>query len=1589
MQAPANQAQQSTRVRLRIKSIDIDVQSRTKYPINLKLLSSGVKQYTTQAIGGDQALCWEGLNPIDADANGSLEIRVYELHWHGKKRKPIGSVSLPVSEVTNAQASITAHDTSASPSFSVTVALDSTADNYRAAQKSQEGASTAVDTSPNVLKSMERTRDAVEVLLAVAGNLAELNPIATVVVGLCKQAWETLKQQEKCDEMVAKLVTEMGDVLPYVAGVKNHAKIAKLQDTVKDLLQLVEKASQFVIDYTTDGAVARATRAFVSSSAQGQVDEFVAEFARLKENFRTGMEAQLVQRVEKLLDDADRALLEKLIVPGAEYDPSRCCLEGTRTEVLQDIHDWTLSATGFPALFWLYGPAGCGKSSIATSMSKSLHDAGSLAGSFFCKRDNEHLHKSENVISHLAASLAYKCPAYGKKLVKVLRDDPEPAHSAAVTTRFSGLIAGPLEALSHWEFNFKTLIIVVDAIDESGTAASRAELASCLLELSQLASWLKVLVTSRPNNEIRTLLGPGQAPIQRRDLFRENETSVSRDIFAYTRSRISAIPPEAAGRPQWPDDSDIRRLSEGANGLFIWAYTACNLIQQSPDPGATLDEVLAGHRSQNAKTALNAIYETALTEGLKNTSGGAKVVQLCVGAIILTGTRRPLPDSALAAMLSKRIKPHELSWVINRLGSVLYRDDLSTVRALHHSFSDYMMDEDCPEQYRIDLEVQNADLAASCLEVMLQGLRFNICGLEDSCIMNRDVVDLQTRIETNIRAELIYCCLYWTSHLVALPFAVVSSRTIELLDALLCGQHLLYWVEVLSLTDELHATMWAMDQLISWIDDNRSKYTTIAADVYRFVSATYVAISSSTPHLYVSALPFGAANYKTVKALKSYFPNTLSVTSGMNLWNVPCLRVIHAGGALNSISVSPDGRRFVSGSSDNTVRLWDAQTGAALLHPVRGHSNWVMSVAFSSDNRRIVSGSSDNTVRTWDARTGAALLHLPRGHSNWVMSVVFSPDSRRIASGSSDCTVRIWDAQTGTASLGPLRGHSSSVRSIAFSPDDQHIVSGSEDKTVRIWDAHTGAAFLHPLRGHSGSVISVAFSSDSRRIASGSSDNTVRIWDAQTGTALLNPLRGHSDRVMSVAFSPDSQRIVSGSSDKTVRIWDSQTGAALLYPLRGHSGSVRSVAFLADGRRIVSGSSDNTLRIWDAQIDTTLLNPLQGHSDRVMSVAFSSDGRRIASGSDDTTVRTWDAHTGAALLYPLRGHSNWVRSVAFSSDGRRIVSGSWDNTLRIWDARTGAALLHPLRGHSNWVMSVAFSSDSQRIISGSADKTVRIWDAQTGAAFLNPLQGHSDRVMSVAFSSDDRRIVSGSSDNTVRIWDAHAGTALLGPFRGHSGPVRSVAFSSDGQRIVSGSSDETVRIWDAHTGVALLHPLKGHSDSVMSVTFSPDGRGIASGSSDKTVRIWDVQTGAALLHPLQGHSDSVWSVAFSSDSKHIVSGSSDNTVRIWDLSTLFSAFDICGPFQNSSRVASGELSQLLREDWVCNPSGERVFWLPAAYQREYIDHSLFAISTELKDHPVAFDLSKLKVGKDWVDVIGSTAAARPHTPGPLDRSRSI
>jgi WD40 repeat protein/energy-coupling factor transporter ATP-binding protein EcfA2 len=596
---------------------------------------------------------------------------------------------------------------------------------------------------------------------------------------------------------------------------------------------------------------------------------------------------------------------------------------------------------------------------------------------------------------------------------------------------------------------------------------------------------------------------------------------------------------------------------------------------------------------------------------------------------------------------------------------------------------------------------------------------------------------------------------------------------------------------------------------------------------------------------------------------------------------------------VNSVAFSSDGKHLATASADGTAKVWDAETGEALM-TLTGHGDAVNSVAFSPDGKRLATGSDDKTAKIWDAQTGKELMTLS-GHHDKVEEVAFSPDGKRLATGSDDKLAKIWDAQTGKL-LMTLSGHTSSVNSVAFSSDGKRVATGSDDSNVKIWDAQTGKDLM-TLRGHGLPVNSVAFSPDGKRLATGSDDKLAKIWDTQTGK-VLSTLSGHQAAVNSVAFSPDGGRLATCSNDRTAQIWDLlETGKAATI-LRGHTSAVNSVAFSPDGRRLATASYDKTAKIWDALPGGTEAMTLRD-DEWVTSVAFSPDGKLLATGSDDNTAKIWDA-TDGKLLKTLKGHKNWVFSVAFSPDSKRLATASYDKTAMIWDAETGQPLL-TLSGHTGEVTSVAFSPDGKRLATASADKTVRIWDAATGKA-LRILDGHGARVRSVTFSPDGTRLAigTGSDDKTAKIWDARTGQVLT-TLSGHKNTVYSIAFSPDGKRVATASADGTAKIWDATDG-KLLKTLPGHESTIYSVAFSPDGKLVATGSDDYTSKLWDAETGKELM-TLRGHTGEVRSVAFSPDGKFLATASGDKSVQLYFVDT-----------QDLLRFAHSRVTRVLTED---------------------------------------------------------------------------
>jgi WD40 repeat protein len=289
------------------------------------------------------------------------------------------------------------------------------------------------------------------------------------------------------------------------------------------------------------------------------------------------------------------------------------------------------------------------------------------------------------------------------------------------------------------------------------------------------------------------------------------------------------------------------------------------------------------------------------------------------------------------------------------------------------------------------------------------------------------------------------------------------------------------------------------------------------------------------------------------------------------------------------------------------------------LHTLTGHSRWVIAVALSPDGTHLASGGLDDTIRVWNAQTGE-LLQVLTGHRKAINSLAYSPDGQWLISSSDDHTMRLWGARTGTFQR-EFTGHTRDVNAIAIHGDGTLLVSGSEDRSVRIWNLHTGEV-LRVLSGLGmGMVRSVAISADAQRVASGGFDHQVKLWDLNTGAPTRPFIKGHFNTVNALVISPNGKTLVSASKDKTIKVWNLLTGEATRV-LTEHGDAVNALAISPDGELLVSGSSDKTVRLWNLN-SGKLMRTLTEHTNAVNTVAISRDNRLVVSGSSDNLVKVW------------------------------------------------------------------------------------------------------------------------------------------------------------------------------------------------------------------------------------------------------------------------------------------------------------------------------------------------------------------------------
>jgi thiol-disulfide isomerase/thioredoxin/DNA-binding beta-propeller fold protein YncE len=269
----------------------------------------------------------------------------------------------------------------------------------------------------------------------------------------------------------------------------------------------------------------------------------------------------------------------------------------------------------------------------------------------------------------------------------------------------------------------------------------------------------------------------------------------------------------------------------------------------------------------------------------------------------------------------------------------------------------------------------------------------------------------------------------------------------------------------------------------------------------------------------------------------------------------------------------PGGKQLLSWySAERNLYLWDVATGQ-VIRKFEGPATGPVSVAVSPDGKHFLAGGNDNTIHLYDIDTGKELAGLS-GHND-KCSGVFSPDGKRVLTYSPDKTLRLWDVDGGKL-LHELEGHTDACTGI-FAPDGKLVLSYGADKTVRLWDVATGKQ-VRSFEGPTDEVTFATFLPGGEKIVAWGKDRTVRVWEAATGNVVNQFELGEKiNNWPNVALTPDGRRLLTGD-DRTVYVLDLATGKEIRR--FEDATNAKGFSFSPDGRYAAGASFRAGVYLW-------------------------------------------------------------------------------------------------------------------------------------------------------------------------------------------------------------------------------------------------------------------------------------------------------------------------------------------------------------------------------------------------------------------------
>ena len=455
-------------------------------------------------------------------------------------------------------------------------------------------------------------------------------------------------------------------------------------------------------------------------------------------------------------------------------------------------------------------------------------------------------------------------------------------------------------------------------------------------------------------------------------------------------------------------------------------------------------------------------------------------------------------------------------------------------------------------------------------------------------------------------------------------------------------------------------------------------------------------------------------------------------------------------------SISPNSRLLATPSIDQTVRVWDLETGNEVIQPLI-HDGGPWHSVFSPDMMKIVTATDHNDLWVWDLNNGK-LINSPTNIGSDPGVVSFSRDGKLVRLLNKEG--KIFEFETESPSIDPiLLTHDNQILDFDLSPKGDRLVSVSKDGEIKLWDLSNIKLINQRTNSHEVRVALFVDGGKKLFVAEGEGQGNFYKWQIFDTDNLDLLFEGSLPSFTNgIKISPDSKYIayVNRYTFKFNVLEFREGRYENSFESLSHKGMIINIEFSPDSSHTLTASQDGRARVFDLSAKSLKFDPLEYGFFFNAPIAFSQDGKFFAVstsiGSDALTPIICDVETGEKL-HEL-SHFSGVMDMLFTPDGNYLITGSRDKTAKIWDTSTGANLT--TLNVDDWVLGVGVDPrNMDQVFTFSRDRDIYAYSLKTGryvdGPFQQPLIG--DFFLSkVKTNPNLDYFVNIYSENTISLW---------------------------------------------------------------------------------------------------------------------------------------------------------------------------------------------------------------------------------------------